>query len=86
MLENISYLWFLMSIYIYDLMEIHRHMLVFIYLVTKFFIVLGLTRVDFYHSYTYLILTWYKIIIIQDKKMSERCGASLGLKEKCKYT
>ena len=29
MLENMSYCWLLMSIYIHDLMEIHRHMLVF---------------------------------------------------------
>jgi len=56
MLENISYCWLLMWIYIHDLMEIHRHMLVFIYLVTKNFIFLGLTSVDFYHPYTDLLL------------------------------
>ncbi len=41
-----------MSIYIHDLMEIHRHKSVFIYSVTKNSMFLGLTSVDFYHPYT----------------------------------
>ncbi len=52
MLENMSYCWLLMSIYIHYLMEIHRHMLVFIYSVSKNFTFLGLTSVDLYHPYT----------------------------------
>ena len=63
MLENMSYCWLLMSIYIHDLMEIHRHMLVFIYSVTKKFMFLGLTRVYFYHPYTCpgrYILDWLR--------------------------
>ncbi len=52
MLENMSYCWLLMSIYIHDLMEIHRHILVLIYSVTKNFMFLGLTSVDFYNPYT----------------------------------
>ena len=54
MLENKRYCWLLMSIYIHDLLEIPRHMLVFIYSVTKNFMFLGLTCVDFYHPYTCL--------------------------------
>ena len=35
MLENMSYCWLLITIYIHDLMEIDRLMLVFVYSVTK---------------------------------------------------
>ena len=52
--ENKSYYWILITIYINDFMSIHPHLLVFIYSLTKFYRVLGLKSVDFYHSYTYL--------------------------------
>ena len=67
-------------------MEIHRHMLVFIYLVTKKILVLGLTRVDFYHSFTYLISMYTSARVAGEYQVGYSVGTaqrSFGQKMKC---